>query len=697
MNELPDQGADPAMEQAAPMQEPEPLIVRAADQEQEDEPVDKFIKRWTATIKAAKKYHEKAFKRMKKNRQLVRYGCDKAWHESGKYRTNITLRHVTRKAADLYARNPRAVAKRRTRLDYKIWDGNPLSLQQAQMALQEGIMDPNAMALLQEVQSVKQQQLMLTRVGETLQALFHHSLDSQQPSFKVQAKGAVRKSVIDGASFVKLDFYREFESDLTPLLQDQAPHPAQLEGTIRSAADHASEDNDEASKVDAALAQASLQAHQENIISREGMLYTFLAADELIIDPKCRNLRSFEGADWIAYEALRSPEQIREVYGVDLGNKFTSYNEEEVPGAKRFESSEEGNKNDKGAALVWEVQDKRTGNVFTLADGYDHFLEEPAAPMIILDRFFNAIPLLFNEIESPDELYPPSDVEMLEHAQYEYNRARHGLREHRQASRPRYVAPKGKFEEPEKEMIANCGAHTLIEMAGLVPGESIQNVVQAFPTLGVDPNLYETGSILDDTLRSTGSQEANFGGTSGSTATESQIAEGSRVASVNSNVDDLDDWLSELAECAGAALFQNMSMETVTKIAGPGAVWPEFMTADVSAEMFLEVKAGSAGRPNKAAELANLERAAPILLQTPGVDPVWFAREVIKRLDDGLDIDEALVSGMPSMVAQNAAVGRASTDPNSATAGGGENGQGGANNAPDPQTNEPGPQGGFPA
>src|SRR3546814_3227648 len=38
---------------------------------------------------------------------------------------------------------------------------------------------------------------------------------------------------------------------------------------------------------------------------------------------------------------------------------------------------------------VWEVQDRRTGMKFTVADGYADFLREPAAHTVKIEGFFN--------------------------------------------------------------------------------------------------------------------------------------------------------------------------------------------------------------------------------------------------------------------------------------------------------------------
>src|SRR3546814_18316249 len=66
-----------------------------------------------------------------------------------------SMRHINKTVADLYAKNPTAQAKRRKRLDATLWDGKPESyLQAAEMAMAG---DPNAMALLAEVEGIQQQ------------------------------------------------------------------------------------------------------------------------------------------------------------------------------------------------------------------------------------------------------------------------------------------------------------------------------------------------------------------------------------------------------------------------------------------------------------------------------------------------------------------------------------------------------------
>jgi hypothetical protein len=77
-----------------------------------------------------------------------------------------------------------------------------------------------------------------------------------------------------------------------------------------------------------------------------------------------------------------------------------------------------------------------------VADGHKEFLR-PAAPDVFVEKFWPVFALTFNAVESEDQLFPKSDVELLADQQMEHNRSRQGMREHRQAARPRWATSKG--------------------------------------------------------------------------------------------------------------------------------------------------------------------------------------------------------------------------------------------------------------
>jgi hypothetical protein len=212
------------------------------------------------------------------------------------------------------------------------------------------------------------------------------------------------------------------------------------------------------------------------------------------------------------------------------------------------------------------------------------------------------------------------------------------------------------LDQTDKDNLSNRPPHAIIELRGLQPGQPVDSVLQHIKPVAIDPSLYDTSMLVDDTLRIVGSQEANLGGTaaSGTTATEVSVAESTRMSSVGSNVDDLDEFLSAVCRAAGEIMLKEFSQEYVSQLVGPGAVWPQLSRAEIAGQLYLEIEAGSSGRPNRAVEVQNWERLAPILMQIPGVSPEWMAKETIKRLDDKIDPTDVVIGAIPSVVAMNA-------------------------------------------
>ena len=115
-------------------------------------------------------------------------------------------------------------------------------------------------------------------------------------------------------------------------------------------------------------------------------------------------------------------------------------------------------------------------------------------------------------------------------------------------------------------------------------------------------------------------------------------------------------------------------------------MWPaEPIAQDIANEILLEIEAGSMGRPNQAQEIANAQRLMPLLIQLPGIDPEFLAKETLRRLDDRLDLTEAFKSALPSIVAMNGAMSGAGapTMPGAGAGPGAAMGPQGAVNAPD--------------
>lgn len=681
--------ADSLLEGLGPQVEPPPAEAgeyRTAENTLASEARKALVTQLLGTVRDALGYWKPTFDRILSDQ---RFALGKQWETVGlssrdQYTVNLVLRHIQQRVSALYAKNPKFVAKRKEKIDYTVWDGRPETIERVQEQLMlsaQGMPpDPNTLAIYQDFVRTAQRREMLERFGKTMELVFQHYLDEQVLPFKKMMKRLVRKTITTGVGYVMLDYQRVM--DLAPetkrKIADCTAKLAQIEQLSRDLAEGQIDENSaEAETLRLMLEQMQ---QEEQVVVREGLVVDWPSTTAVIPDPKCSNLDGFIGADWVAVEYFLTPAQVKQIYDVDLQRAFTAYVPE--PGKeKAFVASMSEHAKDVGLARVFLIFHKRDGLAYHVCEGFPDFLRDPAMPNVRLERFYPIFTLMFNEADSEECVFPPSDVELLRHQQMDFNRGRQGLREHRRANRPMTAVAAGRLTDEDKDKLINRPSTSIVELMGLNVGESVADLLQAVQHPPVDPTLYDTTPQFEDILRAVGTQEANLGGTSAATATESSIAESSRLSSLQSAVDDLDELLTEIARAAGQILLQEVSQRTVQTIVGPGAVWPEMTRAEIVEEMYLDVEAGSSGRPNQAAQIQNMERLLPLLIQIPSIKPTWLARHAIMRLDDKLDITEAFDPGLPSIVAMNSqkqvATGDPMNDPNAQGAQGG-------NNAPTP-------------
>lgn len=671
-----------------------------------------FVKRWTAKIKAQKRRDEKAFERMDRCMALAKDGAEKEWSENSENYVVPILNRLTNQAvAQLYAKNPQVYAKRKKRRMFTVWDGTIASLNEAEAMLKQAAtmgqpLDPNAQAIMTDANTVKQYDTMMDGVGDTLTILHNHFWDDPAAQLKQQLKALVRRTKVCGVGYVKLCFQRVLQKnpDITVKLDQTTQQLAELQTLMAQKADGDIEE-DSAKAEELKQMQADLQ-EQETLIVAEGPLYSFPRPKSIIIDGDCQQLKTLFGAWWYAEEFEKTQDDILTDYKVDVKGQFTEYKASDTEAKWERWSDEKGEMSRQHCAKVWRVMDRKTGLEFTICEGYPDYLKPPAAPDVKLSRFWDIFPLVFNEIESETDKYPPSDVWNARHLQAEYNRSRQGLREHRQQNRPGYFATKGTFEEADLQKISSHPSGAVIEVnTQLAQGESIADKLMAKPVMEIQPAQYDVEPIFTDILRVTGDQQANEGPTTTSTATESSIAEQSRSVGLADSVDDIDDLLSLLAQSTSEVMLLNISKQTVINIVGPGAVWPDMQQTreEIAEALLLDIRAGSSGRPNAPAELQKMQAAMPFIIQLPNVNPIPFTQKFLDLLD--IDAEDAVVEGLPSIQAMNAmmqnleqqgpqAAGPAAPMPSNAPA---AQGPQGANNAPKPPMAPPAPMAPHPA
>ena len=591
------------------------------------------------------------------------------------YVANFTRRAVNQKVASIYAKNPRTVSRIRPQLAYVLWDGEQASLDAARMAVSDPALnmaaldqkDPQAVAALQKAQAIlldyengMTRKQMLKRWGTTLEYLYDHQCDVQQPPFKAQMKGLVRRSLTSRVGWVKLSYRRDGDTTATESALN-VNTPERMKTAMQKLNDLAEgeSDNIEALRAEVKLLTQSIEEGanrgDEKMVD-EGLVFDFLKPSSVIVDKCCTSLRTFAGCERIAQEFVLTPEEVERRYGVEVKGKSTPYSKDGRDTGERVNDAWP----DLAKVCVWEVYDKCTQMRYVVCDGHDAFLEQPEKPYPCLSRFWPIFGLVFNEVEVDENdpendvtCYAPSDVRLLMPLQCEHNRSREALREHRIQNRPLYATTPAATENDRKMLASGLPSGYCITLEGLPAGAKVDDYLQMVKKHPIDPAVYQTMHVENDVLLTIGAQQANLGPTSDATATEVSVAEGSRIQSGSSDIDDLDDFLTELARAGGEMLLQMMSAEQVRKIVGPGASWPTTPTEMYNSELFLESEAAGSGKPNRNLEVSNFQAMAPLLMQIPGINPEALAKEGIKRLDDRLDLEDFFQKDLPSIMAMN--------------------------------------------
>lgn len=671
-----------------------------------------FVEAWVKRIKSAKnaKKTKEAFEDMDDCMRLARSGATKDW-AGDNYVVPILNRYTNQAVAQLYARNPQVFAKRKKRRMFTVWDGTMATLKEATDSLQASMQppappligappqppppppDPQAQAIVADAMNVKQYDVMLDGVADTMTILHNHFISDPAAQYKQQFKALVRRAKVCGVGYVKLSYQRILQPnpDVTVKLDEATAKMATLRGLLsKTSRDDLPPDSEDEEQLKTLI--ANLQ-DQQMMVVREGPVWSFPKSKRIIIDPACEHLKTFAGAGWLAEEYNFTPAEIEENWQVDVGQNFTAYKPENNSW-KRWQSDKDGNPKETETAMVWRVMNRKTEQEFVVCEGYKGYIKPPGPPDIRIKRFWDIFPLVFNEIESDEDLYPPSDIWNARHIQASYNSKRQGIREHRMMNRPGYVTSQGTFGEEDMKKFEAHPVGAILETSVMLDKDSkIADKLQAKPVMQIDPKQYEVDSEWTDLLRTTGQQQAQMGPVADATATESSIAAQSQQINTSDSADDLDDLLSQLSQATGEVMLLNMTKDIVIEIVGPGAIWPDLQQTreEIAESILLDIRAGASGRPNRAVDLQNLQTAMPFVIQIPGINPIPFGQKYLDLLLPEGELEDAIVEGLPSMVALNQMAAKPPTPPNGAPPGEptAQGAQGGAN-AQRPAGTQPG-------
>lgn len=629
------------------------------------------VKAWLKNINEDRAFFKPQFDMIRTWMEFV-YGFQ--WESQEKlddqrYTNNITLRMVNQKVASLYARNPKVQVSRRKRMDYVMWDediNSLLSSLQSMESMGQGVPpNPEAVLTVQDFQQADKRKKMIDRICKTAEIVYDQQTDTHKPEFKEQFKQLVRRTIICGVGYVKVrlcrnDYDEQYLSTVT--LPNDVRYRMDKARMLVEGIESGTIDNDGEKSEEVKSLLKSIASSPDDGYIGQYLDFDFPSSLSIVPSRKTRNLK-----EWVACPYLTQIHEIplsvvNAMFDKNIlpGGRITISNDplnlDSMPSAG-LEQYREGNSGEHSSTdpivTLYEVLDHEKKERAYLLEGYhDYILPwEPLYPEV--DGFWNIFALTFNDTEPlPDgkaSIFPPSDVRLVMDAQREYNRTRDALRDHRNASLPKYMAREGIISEQDMEAIKDCEPNHVCTLKDVPPEMPLEKAFTAMQLQPVDPTLYAVEPQLQDIQNGVGMQEANLGAAQpGITATNSTIAEQSRLTTTSSNIDDLDGLQTRVADCAIQMCFRGMAPETVKRIAGPGAAWPTLDLEDWLHEIVVKIKAASSGKPNQALRNQQKQMLAPLLLQA-GANPFGIVRWLANDMEDELNVDDLLPIQLPNM------------------------------------------------
>lgn len=665
------------------------------------------VKSWAGRIKAARKYDEPARKQYARDRRYAR-------GDSGfEVDANLIGTYIDISLSFLYARNPdvdvRPAVTASVPSDDAIQDAAEQSAQVPPEAMQA--IEAEALAAIKAGTPVEQavgsaraaqafaQKMAVSKQADALRTAYNkrraeHKAFAETLEILISRMWKDGKMKHRGIKWVRsalttavgvLKFTWQERTEPSPEVQAQIDD---LQAAIMRAAAMQQELNeDQCGEQDALKAQyerqlVSLQAQTEKVVAR-GLVIEVVEPENFQIPPGF-DLSDHLDAPWNAHRipklladakaefelseddckaaTLYSPKANetvrRESASVDEhvsaadADRFASRSGPRLDGQDAVEWSK-----DNGGAWVicWEIWDATSNSVLTRIEGIKHWVK-PAWNPKATTRFYPFFLFLLSDVDG--QRHPQSLVTRSMKLVDEYNRIGSAEAEHRRRVKPAILFHAGMIGAEAMNKVSKAVTGEFVGIETTQPTEHFGGLFapKAYPP--VDMALYDRRRIINELERIWGVQEALSGAVNNpKTATEAQIQQGGFQARTGGRRDALEMVLTEAAQYTAELARAHMDESDARGIAGPNALWPPYQgPSELSGMVTVDIRAGSSGKPDTAAEAQSWATQLPILKElvvTVGQlrqsDPRDIADSLEKlaqitaeRAGDRLDIDQLM-------------------------------------------------------
>jgi hypothetical protein len=470
---------------------------------------------------------------------------------------------------------------------------------------------------------------------------------------KKRAKSAIRSAMTTSTGWAKVSWQEDIRKD--PIIENRISDTQDNLQRIQYLIAEIQEGDDSRCELEAKQGELEQQLkslqQQAEVSSVEGIVIDrVLTEDIFIIDDTIYDFDQYDQAEAIAHRVWMTCEQYEQTFGKDVPKSATKH------GADKKESSSNIEEEDKAMLVaVFEVWHKHSNTVYTLCAGADEWARDPYLPEHLGKRFYPFFALAFNPVDGRVE--PLSDAELLIELQDEYNTTRTNFAEHRRENLPVRVYRKaGDLTDRDISALANRSANQWVGLEG-DPSQPIEKDIAILQNPPVDPMTYDVQPILRDAEMVLGAGDAAKGVVNkAKTATEAEIMAQGLQSRVAERQDVVEDWIGEMAQYAAELCLQKLALPQVQRIAGQDSVWPQMSKEQVFDLVNVEIRAGSAGRPNKAKDREQWGQMLPQIQQSVtqiaqmreagqndmAETMLKLMKETLRRFDERIDIDSFL-------------------------------------------------------
>ncbi|MGC4396001.1 hypothetical protein [Hydrogenophaga sp. T2] len=619
---------------------------------------DPLVKTWQARAKASEKHWSRFHRRVAHNRAVVQ-GIDKDAEPNtaayNKHRANLIASTISVVLSKVYAKNPEM-------------SGEPTN-------------------------KARPLRLFADTVSTVTQTML------EDAKLKQKAKRAVKAAMTCSFGVVKVQWQRDIRVDpvVKQRIEDTQDNLLRIEALIAELEDPQRRADEESKKRELEQALAGLEAQRE-VVAAEGLTIDMVRTERLLPDPTVEDIWDYASGDYLIEKIPMRRSKARALFpdlakqdGTNLLDHATCFKvgadmSDEKPRRGMLAGVGQGGDDDP-LVLVYEAWSKLDNTIYTFVEGInDRFARKPYQPERLGERWYPYFVLPFQSVDG--EFVSQSLVDVLEKLQNEHNETRDKFAEVRRNIRPHHIA-----SADVKDSHIKVRTHPEIGEIVTVDtgGGRLEDVIKQANQLTIDPAVYDTSPIRNDWEMVSGLQDAARSVVvQPKTATEAAISDQSLAARVSEFRDQIEDWLTEIAQFASEVCLLSMTPPMVETIMGapepvepqmvptpmgpvpvpgpepaPTYEWPEQRTPETVFNLInIKIRAGSTAAPNKLQAQETWTRALPLIremvmvirqIDASGGDSTperELVRETAARFDETIDVDRFLPPKPPAPMPQ---------------------------------------------